>query len=126
VASVTIPQNVFPGQILEVLIGNGRAFDFVVPQGSVAGQIFQVNLSAVSIRQCAPVASPTDTRLGGINVVGAKQFLSQNKWPVGLQNSFIDSCSKYPVHFFLLDNSGSMATFDVHRLVGEQTPYSAR
>jgi hypothetical protein len=130
VVSVTIPQNVYPGQIIEVLLGNGRAFDFVIPSGTVAGQVYQVNLSAVSIRQCAdisaPMATPTDGKLGGINVVGAEQFLSQNKWPVGLQNVFIQSCTKYPVHFFLLDNSGSMATFDVHRLVNSQNPRQAR
>jgi hypothetical protein len=113
VISVTIPQNVFPGQVIEVLLGNGRAFDFTVPTGSVAGQTYQINLTAVNVRQCAdlsaPMASATDSKVGGINVVGAKQFLSQNKWPPGLQEAFVQSCSKKTLQFFFFEKKRAQA-----------------
>ena len=94
------------------------------------GQAFTVNPTSVAIRPCndysIPMQSVTQSKDAGINVIGAKQFLSANKWPAGLQETFIQSCIKYPVHFFILDNSGSMATFDVHRLVNSTSPRSAR
>jgi hypothetical protein len=37
-------------------------------------------------------------------------------WPHGLQNVFIDNCSKHPMRFMILDNSGSMLTPDGNRI----------
>jgi hypothetical protein len=37
-------------------------------------------------------------------------------WPHGLQSVFLDNCSKHPMRFMILDNSGSMLAPDGHRI----------
>lgn len=46
------------------------------------------------------------------NEGGAREFLSAHGFPQGLQDSFIDALSKLPLRFFIVDDSGSMATSD--------------
>lgn len=63
---------------------------------------------------------------------GAREVLSEFKWPEGLQSkcshgylskdlfrldTFVKSLSKIPIRFFICDDSGSMASTDGHRLV---------
>lgn len=55
---------------------------------------------------------------GGFDQKAAKQYLTDQGWPVGLQEAMIKSCLKMPVRFFICDDSGSMLTNDGHRIVG--------
>ena len=41
-----------------------------------------------------------------------RHYLSQHGWPCGLQESMIKSFESFPVRFFLVDDSGSMAASD--------------
>jgi hypothetical protein len=43
-----------------------------------------------------------------------RQFLTQNMWPIGLQNALIQSIQKFPVRFMIVDDSGSMMANDGH------------
>jgi hypothetical protein len=52
-----------------------------------------------------------------VNIAGAKEFLTSQKWPTGLQETFINNLQKIPIRFFICDDSGSMSTEDGHRLV---------
>lgn len=46
-----------------------------------------------------------------------KRFLTENHfWPAGLQNVLIASVARYPVRFMIVDDSGSMAQSDGHKL----------
>ena len=36
----------------------------------------------------------------------ATEFMSKHHWPTGLQQSLIRSCSKLPLRFFIVDDSG--------------------
>lgn len=52
------------------------------------------------------------------NEAAIKEYLTNADWPVGLQDSLIKSVVKFPMRFFILDDSGSMLTNDGHRVVG--------
>jgi hypothetical protein len=54
------------------------------------------------------------------NEGGAREFLSSQGFPPGLQDCFVDSLKKLPLRFFILDDSGSMATNDGKRIVISQ------
>jgi len=56
------------------------------------------------------------------NDVKAMEFLTQHKWPVGLQNALIKSCKKIAIRYIITDDSGSMMTNDGHRIIGLNTP----
>jgi hypothetical protein len=43
-----------------------------------------------------------------------RQFLTQNMWPIGLQNSLLQSIQSFPVRFMIVDDSGSMMANDGH------------
>jgi hypothetical protein len=43
-----------------------------------------------------------------------REFLISQKWPSGLQDTFIANLQKIPIRFFICDNSGSMNTTDGH------------
>lgn len=47
-----------------------------------------------------------------------REFLQQNHWPIGLQSGLIRSCQKYPLRYFIVDDSGSMSTSDGRRVAG--------
>eukprot|EP01038_Epipyxis_sp_PR26KG_P015297 gene15297-20605_t len=53
-----------------------------------------------------------------VNEAGARSFLSQFRWPTGLQDAFIKNLQRVPFRFFICDDSGSMMANDGHRLVG--------
>ena len=44
------------------------------------------------------------------NEGGAREFLSTYpySWPLGLQDTFINSLNKFPIRFFVCDDSGSV------------------
>jgi hypothetical protein len=47
-----------------------------------------------------------------------REFMTQNDWPVGLQSGLIRSCQKFPMRYFIIDDSGSMCTNDGRRVAG--------
>lgn len=53
-----------------------------------------------------------------VNEAGARAFLTQHKWPVGLQDTFLENLKNMPIRYFICDDSGSMVAADGHRLVG--------
>lgn len=55
----------------------------------------------------------------GINEAGAREILSANMWPIGLQDTFINNLSLIPIRFFICDDSGSMMANDGHKLMGD-------
>jgi hypothetical protein len=46
-----------------------------------------------------------------------RQFLTNHRWPLGLQDTFVRNLQKVPYRFFICDDSGSMITPDGHRPV---------
>jgi hypothetical protein len=44
-----------------------------------------------------------------INEVGAREYLSSQNWPVGLQDLLIHSLKTTPIRFFVYDDSGSVS-----------------
>jgi hypothetical protein len=75
-------------------------------------------VSAVPVEAVAAYAQPAP---GGqvFDENGIVQYLTANGWPNGLQRAFRKNLSTVCKRFFILDNSGSMATNDGHRIVGE-------
>jgi hypothetical protein len=53
------------------------------------------------------------------NNTGAREFLSANKWPIGLQDTFVKNLASIPIRFFICDDSGSMMASDGHRLMAD-------
>eukprot|EP00600_Ochromonadales_sp_CCMP1393_P002840 CAMPEP_0174987736 /NCGR_PEP_ID=MMETSP0004_2-20121128/19719_1 /TAXON_ID=420556 /ORGANISM="Ochromonas sp., Strain CCMP1393" /LENGTH=376 /DNA_ID=CAMNT_0016240841 /DNA_START=180 /DNA_END=1310 /DNA_ORIENTATION=- len=51
------------------------------------------------------------------NEEGAREFLSMHRFPLGLQNSFIESLSRLPMRYIIIDDSGSMSGNDGKRIV---------
>lgn len=51
---------------------------------------------------------------------GARVYLDAQNWPHGLQSILLKSCEKYPIRYFIIDDSGSMNTNDGHRVVGDR------
>lgn len=54
-----------------------------------------------------------------INETGARSYLSEYKWPVGLQELLLRNLTKIPIRFMICDDSGSMVANDGHKLVGK-------
>lgn len=52
-----------------------------------------------------------------IDVDSTKRYLTKEEWPTSLQELLIKGCQRYPVRFFIVDDSGSMARNDGHRRI---------
>jgi hypothetical protein len=52
------------------------------------------------------------------NIGGAREFLSQNAWPVGLQDTFVKNLPSIAFRYFICDDSGSMTTTDGSVILG--------
>ena len=52
-----------------------------------------------------------------INEIGAKEYLTANHFPAGIQQTAIKNMEKFPIRFLIVDDSGSMAAADGHRMV---------
>ena len=63
------------------------------------------------------VPSATSVDPFALNEAGAREILSANKWPIGLQDTFINNLSLIPIRFFICDDSGSMMASDGHKLM---------
>lgn len=48
---------------------------------------------------------------------GAREYLSQHRWPPTLQEAFIQNLHRTPLRFFICDDSGSMGADDGSRIV---------
>mmetsp|Transcript_13377 Transcript_13377/g.26743 ORF Transcript_13377/g.26743 Transcript_13377/m.26743 type:complete len:373 (-) Transcript_13377:92-1210(-) len=55
------------------------------------------------------------------NEGGAREFLSAQGFPAGLQDAFVESLRKLPMRFFIVDDSGSMSINDGKRVVTRGT-----
>jgi hypothetical protein len=53
-----------------------------------------------------------------MNERAGREFMRNNKWPDGLQSGLIRSCTKFPMRYFIVDDSGSMSTNDGRRVAG--------
>jgi hypothetical protein len=53
------------------------------------------------------------------NEGGAREFMSQHNWPIGLQDTLVKGVSSFPLRFFIGDDSGSMGTKDGMLVSGE-------
>ena len=62
-----------------------------------------------------PPASPTPN----VNPVLLSSFLGPEGYPAGLISALVSSSAHFPKRIWIVDNSGSMATEDGHRSVGE-------
>ena len=58
----------------------------------------------------SPPSAPAAVNQSQFNEGGAREFLSTYpySWPIGLQDTLINSLSKFPIHFFICDDSGSV------------------
>jgi len=50
----------------------------------------------------------------GVNEPAIRDFLSANKWPIGLQDTFINNAKQIAMRFVICDDSGSMSEADGH------------
>jgi hypothetical protein len=64
-----------------------------------------------------PIANANAPPMNNFNDGGAREFLSNQKWPPGLQETFVKNVSKVAYRVFICDDSGSMATTDGNRLM---------
>jgi hypothetical protein len=46
------------------------------------------------------------------------RYLDPLGWPRGMQVTLLRQCQLSPLRFFIIDDSGSMATTDGHQIVG--------
>jgi len=70
------------------------------------------------------VAIPIATPASGVpNIVQQREhtisFLSEKHWPHGLQARLLESVERYPIRYFICDDSGSMLTNDGKKVVGD-------
>lgn len=90
---------------------------------AVAVNDAQFHVHAVAAEPSAPVnpdyVAPTTVQ-SFENEGGAREFLLGQGFPLGLQDAFVESLKKLPLRFFILDDSGSMATNDGKRIVISQ------
>ena len=76
--------------------------------------------NVISLTTCA--SAPPDSLFSSnlaqtFNDGVAREFLSSQGWPTGLQDTFVYNLHKIAFRFFICDDSGSMATNDGHKLV---------
>jgi hypothetical protein len=79
--------------------------------------------NAVPIVSGAPLGYTSPSQVAPrmeINEAGARDFLTRNKWPKGLQESFLKGLALCPIRYIIVDDSGSMGTDDGSKLMGTQ------
>jgi hypothetical protein len=50
---------------------------------------------------------------------GAREYMNMQGFPVGLQNTFIASLAKFPMRYYIIDDSGSMERMDGKKIVNQ-------
>lgn len=64
---------------------------------------------------------------GDVNAQKVKAYLAQHHWPPGLIEQAISACLALPMRYFIIDDSGSMATNDGNKITAvTQSPGQAR
>ena len=48
---------------------------------------------------------------------GAREYMNSLGYPIGLQNTFIASFAKFPMRYYIIDDSGSMESMDGKKIV---------
>ena len=66
---------------------------------------------------CSTTVNKHNFRMISINEHGAKEYLTANGWPVGLQATATRSMMKFPIRFMIIDDSGSMGSSDGNRVI---------
>jgi hypothetical protein len=74
-------------------------------------------LTATAVSAPIDPQNQPDTSSPFVNEMGAREFFGGQKWPIGLQDTFINNCKRIPIRFFICDDSGSMVASDGHRLM---------
>lgn len=69
-------------------------------------------MSDFSNKISAPITLGTES-----NEDGLKKYLTELRWPLGLQSVIYENLERFPVRFFICDDSGSMIGTDGQRLV---------
>ena len=82
-----------------------KSFDANVPIMATAVPISDNNTNSYGYP-----SAPTAVSQPQLNEGGAREFLSTYpySWPKGLQDTLMNSLSKYPIRFFICDDSGSV------------------
>ena len=79
------------------------------------------DVHVVGVQPSAPSVSVPQSNTGNVqgfqNEGGAREFLSMQGFPQGLQDTFVESLRKIPLRFFIVDDSGSMSSNDGKRIV---------
>jgi hypothetical protein len=76
-----------------------------------------VAYGSAPVAQAQPLPSQQVGPMSGFNDGGAREFLSTQGWPAGLQDTFVKHLSKIAFRFFICDDSGSMSSGDGKKLV---------
>lgn len=66
------------------------------------------------------MAQEAAAAVASFNEAAARSFLTRNNWPSGLQQTFIDSVTRCPMRYMIVDDSGSMATEDGNRRISNK------
>lgn len=80
-------------------------------------QAVVISQAASATPSVTAVAATTSGVSHGTDNVGAREFLAANKWPIGLQNTFVENLALISMRFFICDDSGSMMASDGHKLM---------
>jgi hypothetical protein len=86
-------------------------------------QVVPFHVYPVAMQPLAPAHSDvliSHAVLNQHNEEGARAFLRERGFPPGLQDAFVESLIKLPLRFFILDDSGSMATGDGKKVVASK------
>lgn len=98
----------------------------------------QQNPPVVYASAAAPVPTHTMTQNAGIpnqqqqqqtaqytnalpdrfNEGGAVEFMSEQKWPKGIQETFVNNLNTIAFRYFICDDSGSMSMCDGNQVIG--------
>jgi hypothetical protein len=86
-------------------------------------QVVPLHVYPIAMQPSAPAHS--DVLISHVvphqyNEEGARAFLSERGFPPGLRDAFVESLVKPPLRFFILDDSGSMATSDGKKVVASK------
>lgn len=74
-------------------------------------------VAVATVVSAPPAPVNRASSLANFNDGGAREFLAQQKWPPGLQETFINNVYKIAYRVFICDDSGSMAATDGNRLL---------
>ena len=96
--------------------------------------MYRKDYSKESIPIAHAVAGPTEEQIilldgfsadryeqllaSSLHELNATRYLTLHEWSNSLHNAFLKNLARIPYRFFIIDDSGIMATSDGHRLIG--------